>query len=126
MTANDEPESPRRVTHGQLTYLQIPAVDLLQSAAFYESVFGWRVERPYPSFEAPGLIGQWVTERPVGAGAGMLAWIAVDDMDTSLDLVRANGGDVLKPPSADGPSRLLATVSDPGGNAVGIVMHVAR
>jgi predicted enzyme related to lactoylglutathione lyase len=111
------------MTHGQLTYLQIPTHDVVKSAAFYESIFGWRIERPHPSFEAPGLIGQWVADRPASADAGLLAWINVDDMDTALELVGANGGEVLEPPAPDGPSRLLATIRDPGGNVIGLVQH---
>lgn len=62
-------------THGQVSYLQIPALDAMQSAGFYEKVFGWHIERPYPSFESPGLIGQWVTDRPAAPAGGVLAWI---------------------------------------------------
>ena len=29
--------------HGGLSYLEIPAVDVRQSAAFYEAVIGWKV-----------------------------------------------------------------------------------
>jgi len=112
------------MTHGQLSYLQIPAIDVAESAAFYEKIFAWHIERPYPSFEAPGLIGQWVADRAAAPDAGLLAWINVDDMDAALELVAANGGEVLEPPSPDGPSRLLATIRDPGGNAIGIVSRV--
>ncbi|HYR62473.1 MAG TPA: VOC family protein [Actinomycetota bacterium] len=125
MTSHDEEESgsPSGQAHGQLSYLQIPATDVVQSAAFYETVFGWRIERPYPEFEVPGLIGQWVSDRPVAPDGGLVAWINVDTIDESLDLVRANGGRVLEAPSPDGPERLLAAIADPAGNAVGIVQH---
>jgi predicted enzyme related to lactoylglutathione lyase len=123
MSANEErePASADHPAHGQVSYLQIPAIDVIESAAFYETVFGWRPERPHPGFEAPGLIGQWVTDRPAAPAAGLLAWISVDRIEDTLELVRANGGEVLEPPSPDGPERLLATIRDPAGNAVGIV-----
>jgi predicted enzyme related to lactoylglutathione lyase len=35
----------RLARHGHLSYLEIPALDIEQSAAFYEAVFGWKVER---------------------------------------------------------------------------------
>jgi uncharacterized protein len=111
------------MTHGQLSYLQIPAIDVVESAAFYESVFGWHIDRPYPSFEAPGVIGQWVGDRSASPDAGLLAWINVDDMAAALDLVRSHGGEVVTPPAPDGPDRLLATIRDPGGNVIGIVQH---
>jgi predicted enzyme related to lactoylglutathione lyase len=95
----------------------------MRSAAFYEKVFGWRVERPYAEFEAPGLIGPWVDDRPPAAHAGLMVWIHGDDMDAALHLVRAQDGDVLEPPSSDGPTRILATVCDPAVNAIGLVQH---
>ena len=49
------------MTHGRIDYLQLPARDVARSAAFYAAVFGWSVENG--SFEAPGMIGQWTTER---------------------------------------------------------------
>jgi uncharacterized protein len=128
MAAKDEEvelTSRGELAHGQFCYLQIPAVDVMQSAAFYEKIFGWKIERPYPSFEAPGLIGQWVDDRPPAAEAGLLAWINVDRIDDALELVRTNGGQVLAPPSADGP-RWLATIRDPGGNVLGLAQHGPR
>jgi arsenate reductase len=114
------------LSHGQISYLQIPATDLMASASFYEAIFGWRIERPHPSFEAPGVIGQWVDDRPVARDAGLLAWIQVDRIDETLDLVRANGGEVVEPPFEDGPARWLATIRDPAGNLLGIVSHGSR
>jgi predicted enzyme related to lactoylglutathione lyase len=127
MAATNEAESAdeRGMTHGQLCYLQIPALDLVKSAEFYEKVFGWRIERPYPSFEAPGLIGQWVTDRPAAAAGGLLAWINVDHIDETLEKVRSHGGDVVELPSADGP-RWLATIRDPAGNTIGVAQHGPR
>jgi hypothetical protein len=98
---------------------------MAKSADFYEKIFGWRIERPYHSFEAPGLIGQWVSDRPLATDAGLLAWINVDGIDGVLESIRANGGEVIKPPSPDGP-RWLATIRDPGGNVLGIVQHGPR
>jgi uncharacterized protein len=120
MTAQ-EASSLGQLAHGQLCYLQIPARDVSQSAAFYETIFAWRIERPYPSFEAPGLIGQWIDDRPPAPDAGPLVWINVEHIDDTLELVTANGGNVLEPPSLDDGVRWLATIADPAGNSVGVV-----
>jgi predicted enzyme related to lactoylglutathione lyase len=127
MAANDDAEEARAcgMTHGQICYLQIPAVDLIKSAEFYEKVFGWRIERPYSSFESPGLIGQWVTERAPAAGAGPMIWINVQNIDETLASVRASGGGVVEPPSPDGP-RWLATIRDTAGNVIGVAQHGPR
>jgi uncharacterized protein len=111
------------LVHGQVCYLQLPATDTAQSAEFYEAVFGWQIERPYPSFEAPGLIGQWIDDRPPAPDAGPLIWLHVSDIDATLDSVTKHGGQILEPPSPDGPTRVLATIADPAGNPIGLAGH---
>jgi predicted enzyme related to lactoylglutathione lyase len=105
--------------------MQIPAIDPMKSAEFYEKVFRWRIERPHPSFEAPGLIGQWVDDRHPAYDGGLLLWIDVKRIDETLDLVRVSGGEVIQPPTPDGP-RWLATIRDPAGNVLGIAQHGPR
>jgi predicted enzyme related to lactoylglutathione lyase len=127
MPENDDAEAAHvsGTPHGEICYLQIPALDLMKSAEFYEKVFGWRIERPYPSFESPGLIGQWVTDRAPAPDAGPLIWIYVSRIDETLELVSTSGGEVIEPPSADGP-RWLATIRDPAGNVLGVAQHGPR
>jgi predicted enzyme related to lactoylglutathione lyase len=121
---SDEPAGdPFDFAHGQLSYLQLPAADLAASAAFYERVFGWSAEPSDPSFEGPGIFGQWVEGRASAHDAGPLLWLHVDDIDAALELVRAHGGEVIETPTQDGPTRMLATVRDPGGNEIGLVQH---
>jgi PhnB protein len=110
--------------HGQLVYLQIPATDVAASARFYERVFGWRVGRTEveSGFEAPGLIGQWVTDRPASPDSGPVMWMHVEDVARSLVEAQAAGAVMRQEPTPDGP-RLLASFSDPAGNLVGIVSH---
>src|SRR5947208_6674057 len=110
------------LTPGQLCYLQIPALDITASARFYERVLGWRVDPPGAGFEAPGLIGQWVTERAAAPDVGPVGWIHVGDVRRTLQTAREAGGTPRDEPVPDGP-RLLASFSDPAGNLVGIVQH---
>ncbi|MBV9945016.1 MAG: hypothetical protein JO262_23030 [Solirubrobacterales bacterium] len=107
---------------GQLCYLQIPALDVTTAARFYERVFGWRVDPPEAGFEAPGLIGQWVTDRAPAPDAGLVGWIHVRDVRQTLEVARQAGGTPRDGPLPDGP-RLLASFADPAGNLVGIVQH---
>jgi PhnB protein len=108
--------------HGQLVYLQIPAADIATSARFYERVFGWEVDPPQSGFEAPGLIGQWITDRPPVPDAGPVMWIHVDDVAGTLTAAEGAGAVLSQEPTPDGP-RTLASFSDPAGNLVGIVAH---
>ena len=110
---------------GQLCYLQIPALDVTTSARFSARVFGWQVDPPEAGFEAPGLIGQWVTDRPPAPDAGPVGWIHVHDVRATLDLARDAGATPGEGPMPDGP-RVLASFADPAGNLVGIVEHGAH
>ena len=111
------------LVHGQVCYLQIPAADAAGSAAFYEAVFGWRIERPYTDFEAPGLIGQWVDDRPPARYSGPMIWLHVGDMGETLERAVAHGAEIVEPPTSDGPTRTLATILDPAGNPIGLAGH---
>lgn len=57
----------RALDHGQLCYLQLPAVDAPKSAEFYQAVFGWHVEAPatLDSVEANGGV---ITRAPEADG----------------------------------------------------------
>lgn len=111
--------------HGQLVYLQIPATDIMASARFYERVFGWEIDPPESGFEAPGLIGQWITDRSPAPDAGPMMWIHVDDVAQTLSAAEQAGAARAQPPTPDGP-RELASFRDPAGNLVGIAAHPAR
>ena len=111
------------LTHGQVCYLQLPAADRNRAAAFYQAVFGWQAEVHHPDFEAPGLIGQWVEDRRPAPDAGPVLWLAVVDMDETLELVTRHGGQILEPPAPDGPTRTLATIADSEGNPLGLAGH---
>jgi predicted enzyme related to lactoylglutathione lyase len=125
MVSEQDPEASRALSlaHGQVCYLQLPALDRPRAAAFYQAVFGWQIETHYPDFEAPGLIGQWVTDRLPARDAGPLIWLHVADLSETLDRVTALGGAILEPPSPDGPTRVLATIADAEGNPIGLASH---
>lgn len=131
MTRNDEETpsdadrvDPRLARHGGLSYLEIPAIDPRQSAAFYERVVGWQVrwrDRDDPRFDdATGhLIGRWVTDRPVSREPGFLPYIYVDRIEDAIERVTASGGEVVRTPYPEG-NLWVATVRDPAGNLIGL------
>jgi predicted enzyme related to lactoylglutathione lyase len=111
----------------RLCYLQIPAVDVHQSAAFYERVFGWNIRRresDHPSFDdATGNVsGAWVTGRAPSREPGLLPYIWVDNIDATLALVAAHGGDIVEERRHDSPESTswIATFRDPAGNLIGL------
>jgi predicted enzyme related to lactoylglutathione lyase len=109
---------------GKLSYLQIPAVDVRESGAFYERVFDWKVNGgsdSHFSFEDPTgeLIGAWVTGRAISGEPGLLPYIYVDRIDQTMAKIAANGGQVVRAPYHEG-DLWVATFRDPAGNVIGV------
>lgn len=117
MNSND-----RHPPHGQIGYLQLPAIDVARSAAFYEAVFGWSVALDHGSFEAPGMIGQWTTDRAPAVDRGPVVWICADQLAPTLQRAVTHGATVAGPPQLDDGERWLAEIDDPAGNRIGIVV----
>lgn len=116
---------PPPFVHGQPVYLQIPARDIPTSARFYAEVLGWSVDPPDSGFEAPGLIGQWITDRAPVPDAGPVMWMHVADVVHTLEAARRAGAVLRDGPTPDGP-RVLGSFSDPAGNLVGVAAHDDR
>ena len=113
----------RLMKHGKLSYIEIPALDTLQSADFYAKVFGWNVrgDADHAGFDDPSgdLIGHWVTGRVISREPGVLPYIYVDGIDKTLDEVTKQGGEIVLPPYREG-DLWVATFRDPAGNLIGV------
>jgi predicted enzyme related to lactoylglutathione lyase len=108
-------------------YLEIPAVDVQQSARFYEKVFGWNIrnrDTGRPSFDdATGNVsGAWVTGRAAASEAGLLAYVWVDSLEATLAQAIAQGAGVVEQPHPDAPggTSWIAIFRDPAGNLIGL------
>ena len=109
---------------GGLSYVQIPAVDARESAAFYEGVFGWRIrgrDTSHVGFDdATGSVsGAWMADRAISREPGILPYIYVVGIDATMEKVRAHGGEVVKAPYPEG-DLWVATFRDPAGNVLGV------
>jgi predicted enzyme related to lactoylglutathione lyase len=119
-----DPVEKHLFAHGRLSYVQIPAIDVRASAAFYAAVFGWEVRgegTTHLSFaDSTGdMIGAWVTGRAVAGEPGILPYIYVHGIDSALERIAAHGGQAVNPPYPEGDV-WVATFRDPAGNVVGI------
>jgi uncharacterized protein len=108
---------------GGVSYLRIPAKEPQQSAAFYETVLGWSVdrEREEPSFEdgTGHVIGHFLRDLPVAGEAGVRPYIFVEDVEKTLEQAVAHGGQIVEAPYPEG-DLTVATFLDPAGNVVGV------
>jgi uncharacterized protein len=120
MEANKEPT----YGNGKICYLELPAVDVAQSATFYKNVFDWNIRRRdngrIAFDDAVGEVsGTWVIGRNPHTEIGLLIYIMVDNMNNAIDLVTKNGGKIVQPVGKDFPE-ITARFSDPAGNILGL------
>jgi predicted enzyme related to lactoylglutathione lyase len=112
--------------HGHIAHFAFNADDLPASRRFYESLFGWTFENPYPGFLRTfdaGPIGALQARRSLleAPTNGPECTFAVDDLDAAVARAVACGGVVVMPPAPIPGAGTLAFVTDPGGNVVGLM-----
>ena len=116
--------------HGKVCYLEIPAIDIGRSAAFYQAVAGWQTRQRGDGAVAfddgvGQVSGAWVTGRPPSTSPGVLIYIMVDNVAATLDAVVEHGGEIVQPIGADLPE-ITARFRDPAGNVFGLYQEPAR
>ena len=110
-------------TQGIKTVLH-PVSDLAAAKAVYTALLGVppQVDEPYyVGFEAAG---QHIGLVPGGGQQGMTSPVAywhVPDIEAKLAEVTAAGAKVKEPAHDVGGGRLVATVTDPDGNVLGLL-----
>jgi uncharacterized protein len=121
---------PPTFANGKICYLEIPAIDVRRSAAFYQAVAGWQIrERGDGRLAFDDGVGEvsgtWVVGRPPSSEPGLLVYIMVDDVASTLDIVIANGGEIVQPIGVDAPE-ITARFRDPAGNVLGLFQERRR
>ena len=110
-------------TEGIKTVLH-PVSDLAAAKAVYTALLGVPPQSDssyYVGFEAAG---QQIGLVPGGAQQGMTSPVAywhVPDIEAKLAEVTAAGATVKEPPRDVGGGRMVATISDPDGNVLGLL-----
>jgi uncharacterized protein len=139
MNQNNDPQTKtatptgveaRLARPGGISYLHLPALDVHQSAAFYDQVFGWKIHRrdsgDLAFDDGTGHVsGAWVTDLAISREPGLLPYIYVDRIDDTIEQIEALGGEVVKAPYPEG-NLWVATFRDPAGNVLGLWQEGAR
>ncbi len=110
--------------NGKICYLELPAIEVDQSAAFYQAVFGWESRRrgdgQLAFDDSVGEVsGSWVTGRAPAGEPGLLVYVMVDDVAATMERVTAAGGEIVQPIGGDAPE-ITARFRDPAGNILGL------
>ena len=116
---------PPHNINGKICYIEIPADDVERSAEFYRKSFGWNIRRGGDGDrcafdDTTGEVsGAWVVDRPPMVQPGPLIYILVDNIDEAVQIVTANGGQIVQEVGADAPE-ITARFADPAGNVIGL------
>ena len=115
---------PPKMSNGKICYIEMPATDIARSAEFYKRVFGWNVRQRGDGSTAfddtTGQVsGAWIIGRPPASQPGLMVYIMVDSVAATVELVIANGCEIVQPIGADAPE-ITARFRDPGGNIIGL------
>lgn len=121
---------PPTLANGKVCYIEIPAIDIHNSADFYARVFGWHIRQRgdgHTAFDdATGEVsGTWVVGRKPSSEPGLLIYIMVDSVAATIDAVITHGGVLVQPIGADAPE-VTARFSDPAGNVIGLYQEPGR
>ena len=120
---------PPTPANGKICYVEMPASDVQRSAEFYKSVFGWSIRKRgdgRTAFDDTSgeVSGAWVSGRPPATAPGLLLFVMVDSVTTTLEAIVANGGEIVQPIGADAPE-ITARFRDPAGNVIGLYQQPA-
>jgi uncharacterized protein len=120
---------PPTLGNGKICYIEMPARDVLESAEFYRTIFGWNVRKRSDGSTAfddgvQQVSGTWTLGRAPTTSPGLLFYIMVDSVEATVEAIRALGGEIVQPIGADLPE-ITARFRDPGGNVIGLYQQPA-
>ena len=109
---------------GKICYIEIPAIDIAESAQLYQQVFGWQTrQRADGSTAFDDTVGEvsgtWVLGRPPSTDPSMIVFIMVASAATTIDAIIDAGAAIVKPVNPD-EQEVYALFRDPAGNVLGI------
>ena len=118
------------MANGKICYLEIPAIDINTSVTFYEKIFGWQIRQRRDGHTAfddttGEVSGTWVLGRKAVTEPGLLIYIMVDSVATTVNSIIANGGKIVQPEGMDAPE-ITARFSDPAGNVFGLYQQPTK
>jgi uncharacterized protein len=110
--------------NGKICYVELAASDAAESARFYRTVFGWNIrtrgDGAVAFDDTTGQVsGAWVVGRDPASQPGLVLYIMVDSVVSTLEAIVAHGGAVVQPLGVDAPE-ITARFRDPGGNVLGL------
>lgn len=113
--------------NGKICYIEIPAINVEESAAFYQKFFSWTVRTRSNGSVAfddgiNEVSGTWVLGRKPSTEPGLMVSIMVDNVAETVAALKASGSKIVNE-MALGGDQFIAWFTDPGGNVISIYQH---
>ncbi len=109
-----------------VVHFEVLGKDAEATQAFYAKIFDWPMEKVMDTYamvrpDGENAIAGGVGATMQGTPGHSTFYVEVDDLQATLDAVKAAGGSTVQPPMdvPNGPS--IALFKDPDGNLVGLV-----
>ena len=115
------------VPHGAPCWIDLMSSDTDKSRAFYGQLLGWTADEPkeafggYTNFRLDGEpVAGLMTAQQADMPDVWSVYLAVDDAEKTVEVAKANGGQVYVEPMAVGDLGTMAVLADPGGAMIGM------
>lgn len=123
--------------HGEICWRELATSDLEAARNFYQELFGWTLEKskvsPVDYLEihvgekaCGGLLEmneEWGDPLPP---SHWMTYIAVDDVQATVEKIKANGGGVCVPPFDAPKVGHISVVNDPSGATFSLIQFVSE
>ncbi len=113
--------------HHAIDYVELTVTDMAAARTFYSGAFGWEFNDYGPGYS--GIVGPGGAGSPEAGGlalgdsaptrGGPLVLLYSDDLDVTVEKVRAAGGQIVDGPY-DFPGGRRFHFTDPSGNELGV------
>ena len=108
-----------------ICHVEIPCTDFEKVKKFYGDVFGWETqlmpEMDYAMFKAPDGIGGGFSKQLKTSETGILFYIEVEDIETTLKKVDGASGKTVTPKTQISPEvGYFAVFTDSENNVIGL------
>jgi predicted enzyme related to lactoylglutathione lyase len=113
--------------NGKICYIEIPAINIEESSAFYSKVFGWHIRtrsNGHIAFDdgIGEVSGTWILGRKPSTEQGLVVSIMVDSVAETIASLEATGSKIVNRINI-GDDQFIAWFTDPAGNVIGIYQH---
>src|ERR1700749_669889 len=113
--------------NGKICYIEIPAINIAESATFYSEIFGWKTRKRGDGSIAfddgiNEVSGTWVLNRKPATEPGIIASIMVDSVAETIAKITERGCKIIKQVEMS-DTEMIAWFSDPAGNVIGLYQH---